>query len=496
MPNKLEFELTVNNDRLKDICKRPVDWYWRKYADNVIEEDGRKCIYINNDSNVLAVAHLDTVVDVRKTFNFNPYTRNNTRIIKCPALDDRLGVYIILDMLPEGLGEGWADILLTTDEEIGKSTVDIFVDKYKDDHAYNWIVEFDRRGGKLLKSEDAVLYSYLIDSKEFKEALKDSGFTDVSRGSYTDIAGMQDLGVKGFNVAVGYLNNHSTKALMYPVQTEYAVSNFMHFYRANKDTKFEHTKAKVYQSTYQHNYGYGTQRYLPYSKEVPVNTGLSATRSMFKGGDIVYNFTHTVSNRSLYVISEVYEYADDKFRYDIEAVDGVYNMHRLEEKNLQQADDVCSICLRRKVSTWMYYDELGTFFLCDFCRTHIMDGYAMCEECFDTFVPDEFTSGAAWGATCDKCTREQNLRPGDVVVFGCSKDEVVKGVPFLVNGIIGKTDNVSLWDGETVYNNNGEGYSTSMLRPLRYGVTVETFDKEYSDRAWGAKIKEMEHEYS
>lgn len=497
-------KVLVDNKKLKDICKRRVEWFWRKYDEHVIEDGGgRKCIYIDNGANVLAVAHLDTVIDVRETFNFNVYTRKNTRIIKCPALDDRLGVYIILEMLPALLGDGWADVLLTTDEESGSSTADVFVEMYKDEREYSWMVEFDRRGGALTKDDDAVLYNYSVNAKDFKEALQDAGFKDLSRGSFTDITDMEDMGVKAFNVAVGYHNNHSTKAYMLPIQTEYAVENFIEFYKANENTTFKHTKVayKTYNAAAYRNYdrsssvydydGRWQQSHMGYNLEPPLRVGLDAKGSGFKAGDIVYNRKYMPNGTAIYAIADVYEYAGSGYKYKLDTLDGVYSASLVEEEHLEMAKDVCSYCLKRNVTAWLYYDEFGVFFLCDMCRYLIMDGDAMCEDCLKTYTPDEYTSGTLWGSTCPACLRAEFLRPGDVVVFAVSSaEDEVKGVPFLITGHVGGNGSFALWDGATTYENDGKGYDTSWIRPIEYGVTMETFVTKYGPLTWGAKVKE------
>jgi hypothetical protein len=490
-------DVKVDSKALKNICKRPVDWFWRKYKDHVVDVNGRKYAYIDNGSNILAVAHLDTVIDVRTKFNFNEYSRNKLKIIKCPSLDDRLGVYIILDMLPGILGEGWADILLTTDEEKGKSTASLFMDKYKDEKEYNWIVEFDRKGGRISKDDDAVLYSYFYDATDFKKALNDAGFEKLGRGSFTDISLMQDLGVKAFNVAVGYFANHSTKAFMYPIQTEYSVANFLSFYRANYDVKFEHKRwvTQTYKAPHHDgNYGYGgsygyggTQSYLPYSRATPNNTGIQAVGSMFKPADVVYNRRYTSKTKAIYIIDNVYEYEGGEFKYDLKSVDGVYSIMRLEEEHVERAYDICTYCFR-KGHTWTYYDDLGMFLLCDTCREFIYDGEAMCEECLDLFIPTEENIGPTWGALCDTCNNEVVIRPGDVVVFSLADEEEVKGVPFYVTGSIGSNGCVKLWDGENAYENHGIGYSTTMLTTIRNGLTPQEFVDEFEGQTWAYKV--------
>ncbi len=489
----------VDNKRLKDICKRPEDWFWRKYKDNVIESDsGRKCIYIDNGSNVLAVAHIDTVIDVRKQFNFNTYTRNETRVIKCPSLDDRLGVYIILDMLPSLLGKDWADILLTTDEEASKSTADVFMDARKEEKEYNWIVEFDRKGGHLTKGEDAVLYNYIIGGTDFKSALHEAGFAKLARGTFTDISDMEDMGVKAFNVAVGYHNNHSTKAFMHPIQTEYSVTNFIKFYNENKDTRFEHTKqtyrsfrASPHRTLAPYNDRAWNQSSMNYTYARVLRTGLEVEGAGFQLGDIVYNRRYKPESKVICAVAEVFEFDNGEYKYDVRNIDNSFTTPMVQEMHLVRANDVCSYCLTPSSPTWLYFDDSGMFYLCDMCRMFIMGGETMCEDCHEMFMPDKCEVSNSWPLICPSCIRAALLRPGDVVVFSLPEaSSAVNGVPFLITGHAGDSGHFTLWDGERVYENDGAGYDSAWLQPIQYGVTMETFLINYGSQGWSARTKE------
>ncbi len=89
--------------------------------------------YKDNGSNVLAVAHLDTVADADERKCRFVVTEGGGTVVFSRALDDRLGAYIILELLPL-LGLKY-DILLTVGEESGLSTAAHFEpsrDKYID----------------------------------------------------------------------------------------------------------------------------------------------------------------------------------------------------------------------------------------------------------------------------------------------------------------------------------------------------------------------------
>lgn len=240
--------------------------YFNKFGE-IINTDNGPIVFKDNGSNILAVAHIDTVVrnplfnglfyvdkQLSASWNkFNPVNpcfvtpavirdkrkikrsaflkkEDSTLVVAASGLDDRLGAFIILEILPQ-LNVN-CDIILTTNEERGMSTARGF-EKYvaqKYDKKYNWFVEFDRRG------EDCVTYRY--DSKEFLDALKEVEF-DIGVGSYTDICDMFEHGVCGMNVGVGYHDAHGAKSWFSIDMLYRNLNKFLAFYNKYKDTKFE-----------------------------------------------------------------------------------------------------------------------------------------------------------------------------------------------------------------------------------------------------------------
>lgn len=177
---------------LKKVCDFQMDAFYG-LGEKVATPDGNY-VYLNRGCSILAVGHLDTVQSDRKA------VYEDTGIFRSPQLDDRLGVYGILYGLISNFGVNY-DILLTEGEEKGKSTAKYF--QPPEGKKYNWMFELDR-GGK-----DVVCYEYL--TKELKEMLIKEGF-EVGIGSNTDIRYLKHLGVLGFNVGVGYFDNHSTNS--------------------------------------------------------------------------------------------------------------------------------------------------------------------------------------------------------------------------------------------------------------------------------------------
>ena len=179
-------------------------------------------VHIDRGGSVLAVAHVD-VVNNMDDVNF--VTMKGKRVVVSGALDDRLGAYVILDLLPK-LGVV-CDVLLTDGEEAGASTGADF----KTDKQYNWIFSFDRRG------TDVVLYAY--DCRDLRSKLEAEGL-EVGQGSFSDISSMQHLGVKAFNMGTGYHSEHSEWCHADLEDVMVQAHKFARFWRAHKDTKLDH----------------------------------------------------------------------------------------------------------------------------------------------------------------------------------------------------------------------------------------------------------------
>jgi hypothetical protein len=212
--------IDMNMDELKEVSLSSIEEF-APYGEKLDTEDGMY-VFIDNGANILAVAHLDTVQDIR---HFDVKEGDLGKVIKNAQLDDRLGAYIILKLLPK-LGVN-ADILLTEGEEVGNSTAQHFLTQKK----YNWIFQFDRQG------IDTVMYQY--EDPETKKLMEKYKFM-VGRGSVSDISYLERLGVKAFNFGTGYYDNHSVDAYAVESDIKHNVKLFLKFYNDMKDTKLEH----------------------------------------------------------------------------------------------------------------------------------------------------------------------------------------------------------------------------------------------------------------
>jgi hypothetical protein len=212
---------------------------------NDSERDTNRYLYLDRgeDSRVLFVAHLDTVNDfwtpikgkqAPKWTKPNYAIKNNKKYgdyVQSIALDDRLGVYAGLYMLP-ALGIN-CDVLLTLDEEIGASTAK----EFKTSKQYNWIFSFDRH------DLNPVLYQY--DTDEMRDRLESVGYK-ISHGTFSDICYLDHLGVSGINFGIGYQNEHSQKCTAYLSDFDYCIDMFVKFYEKYKDEHMPYTPVPKY----------------------------------------------------------------------------------------------------------------------------------------------------------------------------------------------------------------------------------------------------------
>lgn len=191
----------------------------------VLEGKGkRRHIYINRGSNVLGVAHLDTVQEK------NPYFWMNHTFIQCPFIDNRLGAWVILKGMPD-MGF-MPDILLTEGEERGQSTARSFTPP--EGKTYNWTFSFDRM------NDDVALYGYLT---KMAPIIKPYGL-EGTHGSYSDIRDLEHLGCLGMNVGCGMRNYHSDRAHAYLPHLVVNMRKVRHFAHDYADVHLPFVKPK------------------------------------------------------------------------------------------------------------------------------------------------------------------------------------------------------------------------------------------------------------
>lgn len=186
------------------------------------DDDDSYYAILDRGCDTLAVCHLDTV-------NRPSGPSIEDDIIASPVVDNRLGVYIIMELLA---GKGiHSDILLTTGEETGRSTALLF--DIDTDRTYNWMYSFDRKG------EDVALYQYKY-NQEWTHALSSAGF-ELSDGISSDIAYLGNMGCAAANVGIGYNESfHSVKAYVDIEIMLRQLNRFTEFWRRNHAILYNH----------------------------------------------------------------------------------------------------------------------------------------------------------------------------------------------------------------------------------------------------------------
>lgn len=242
------------------------------------KEKKDKYVYIDGgpDAKILAVGHTDYVkgYGTPPTVVTPKISLDGTHVL-ARQLDDRLGVWIILHILPEllkSVGSAPYDILLTDQEESGNSTGYFF--NPPGDKQYNWMFEFDRRG------TDVVMYHYETDP--LKKMLQKSGFK-VGNGSFTDICRLDHLECVGFNFGCGYHGEHSEKCYADLRDTMEMINGFIPFYSLYHKVKFKKSKKRSSRSfrnsgsgpygSHWWDDGYTQHRTLGYVPPAPVTRG-------------------------------------------------------------------------------------------------------------------------------------------------------------------------------------------------------------------------------
>lgn len=210
----------INRKQLKNRCQQSISQIFtdcKKIGGKIIGQKNQQYAYIDNGADILLVCHADTVFDRAK------YSQDNQRIYS-PNLDDRLGVYLLLDYFPHiGIN---ADILITENEEIGQTTAENFTTE----KAYNWIVEFDRCGS------GAVAYDY--DSPDWLGAIA-RHFT-IHQGSFSDISALENLKTSAVNIGIAYHHEHRRKCYCRLSELYRQLQKFVAFYLENCKIRYAH----------------------------------------------------------------------------------------------------------------------------------------------------------------------------------------------------------------------------------------------------------------
>ncbi len=217
-----------------DWWMQPTDSIFLYFADKIMgfklggKTVNDRRIFIDNSSDILFVAHVDTVLPPK-------IKKRTKKRLHASGLDDRLGCLLAYELGTELQ----ADILLTDDEEKCCSTAQYHICKN-----YNWVVEFDRAGN------DVVTYGN--ESYAFNQALLK--YWNLGFGSYSDIADLPTTACC-FNLGIGYQHAHSKDSYVDLKVLAVQIIKFKDFYEKYNATKFVadenlHQEALSYQSIY------------------------------------------------------------------------------------------------------------------------------------------------------------------------------------------------------------------------------------------------------
>lgn len=182
-------------------------------------------MFIDRDSKVLFIAHIDTVQKPKYMLARRTKSKKLKRVY-AQGLDDRLGCMLAYELSKELK----ADLLITDHEETARSTGQFH--NLKD---YNWIVEFDRAG------IDVVTYG--LDSQEFYNAL--NSFWDIGQGSFSDVCQLKTTACC-MNLGIGYEFAHSKDSFVDVLKFDKQIEQFKLFYDEYKDVKFEQEKENYF----------------------------------------------------------------------------------------------------------------------------------------------------------------------------------------------------------------------------------------------------------
>lgn len=152
----------------------------------------------------MGVVHLD-VVDG----DHNLWVKYFQTLVISRALDDRLGLWMLMKLRETHDFH----LLLTTDEERGRTSAADFVRDWQTDPslqslcAPNWLFQCDRSRTRQKEFiPTAVLYQY--DSPALRRRLGEYG-VQVELGTYSDIAVMTGMKAPGVNFSAAYQNAHT-----------------------------------------------------------------------------------------------------------------------------------------------------------------------------------------------------------------------------------------------------------------------------------------------
>lgn len=184
---------------------------------------------------VLAVVHLDVHGgDNHPAAQW--LTQDNVLYLRSRALDDRLGLWMLLELAHRGCD---FDLLFTTDEEIGQSSATEFAHDYAGKYSPAWLLEIDRRRIRADTWQPSVVM-YQYETPELRKRCEDAGFV-VERGTSTDIRFLEEFSVAGFNFSAAYQGEHTNTCTARWDEVEAMLNAIEKFYSQYAGTVINHT---------------------------------------------------------------------------------------------------------------------------------------------------------------------------------------------------------------------------------------------------------------
>lgn len=186
----------------EDSVRKAMTAYLNKHYKRVISTKHYICAV--GDIPIALVAHMDTVFDIPSEI-FYDRDRNVMWSPTGMGADDRTGIFIIMQIIKEGLKP---HIIFTTGEEKGCVGSGILAGQKCPFKKLNYIIQLDRRG-----TNDCVFYD--CDNPEFTKYVESFGFSEAI-GSFTDITELcPKWKVAGVNLSVGYKDEHTKQERLY-----------------------------------------------------------------------------------------------------------------------------------------------------------------------------------------------------------------------------------------------------------------------------------------
>ena len=193
---------------------------------DVEENQVRKYKLDQRGGQIIGVAHCDYV---ERAWSAPVWlTKDGVRMnwIRAGQVDDRVGVWLLLDVLPNIEGMPIFDVLLTDDEESGRSTAQ----NVRQAMRYHWSFQFDRHG------TDFVTYD--LASKKFVNKFKEMTGIPLGIGSFSDICYLPESCNSRVNIGTAYYDEHNPDAYVNLDECARQVERFVQFASACADTEF------------------------------------------------------------------------------------------------------------------------------------------------------------------------------------------------------------------------------------------------------------------